>query len=202
MKKISTVRAIILTILIAIPLAVSAQSSMDARQGFSNLGGLVTAFNNSIVTALITLFATAAMAAFFFGIVQFIWGSRDGNATKAANGKNFMLWGMIALFVMFSVWGIVQYTQNIFGIQGQNTIVIPSIKIQPGGTVTPSSEGNGFPSGTPTTGDCAGKTDGTACADYRGVCKNYSCSVNPADKCALLSGGTYNSTTNTCEGGL
>lgn len=199
MKKISTIRAAVFTSFLAIPLVVSAA---DLTQGFSTLGGLVTAFNNSIVKALITLFATAAMAAFFFGIVQFIWGSRDGDITKAKNGKNFMLWGMIALFVMFSVWGIVLYTQNIFGIQGQNTIVIPSVQIQSGGTVTPSSGGDGFPSGAPTTGDCTGKTDGTTCLNYQGVCKNYSCSLDPADKCRLLSGGTYNTTTNTCEGGV
>ncbi len=114
------------------------------NNGFCTFSGIITTFTQTIVRSLATLFATAAMVAFFFGIVQFIWGSRDGDATKAKNGKNFMLWGLIALFVMFSVWGIINYAQRIFGINGQNTIIIPQIELGNGKTA-PNPSGQGLP---------------------------------------------------------
>ena len=131
--------------IVSIPTLVFAQDgATQINRGLGTFSGIITTFTQTIVRSLATLFATAAMVAFFFGIVQFIWGSRDGDATKAKNGKNFMLWGLIALFVMFSVWGIVNYAQRIFGIQGQNTIIIPQIELGNGKTA-PNPSGQGLP---------------------------------------------------------
>jgi len=99
-------------------LFVSAATGVDAvTGGFGTLGDVVNSFTNKVLSALATLFATAAMVAFFFGIVKYLIGIRDGVPAEIDKGKKFMLWGLIALFVMFSVWGIVQYAQNIFGIK-------------------------------------------------------------------------------------
>lgn len=119
-------RTLIITSIISVPLIVSAQG-INATQGLVTLGGLVNTFTNTIVKSVAYLLAALAMVAFFYGIVQFIWGSREGKADVMTNGKKFMLWGLVALFVMFSVWGIVRYFQNVFGVQG-NTITIPSIQ--------------------------------------------------------------------------
>ena len=132
---------------VSIPTLVFAQDGVtQITKGFGSFKTIIDTFTQTIVRSLATLFATAAMVAFFFGIVQFIWGSRDGDATKAKNGKNFMLWGLIALFVMFSVWGIVNYAQRIFGIQGQNTIIIPQIELGNGKAPT-NSGSQGLPTG-------------------------------------------------------
>ncbi|MFA6608748.1 MAG: hypothetical protein WCT07_02460 [Candidatus Paceibacterota bacterium] len=152
MKNIFTLRALIITSLITVPLIASAQG-LNAEGGLIKISDLVDTFTGTVVRSVGTLLATMAMVAFFYGIVQFIWGTREGKPDVMTKGKNFMLWGLIALFVMFSVWGIVQYVQNIFGIQGANVISIPSIQFRSsgglptGGSSLPSS---GFPTGVNT----------------------------------------------------
>lgn len=139
---------------IGIPLVVYAQTN------FSTLGTLIDNFKINVVQALGTLAVTSAVVAFFFGIVQFIWASREGKEQEVAKGKEFMLWGLIALFVMFSVWGIVKFAQSFFGPEMSSTnITVPSFRFN-GGT-TGSGVGNKLPAGSSCTnsnqcqsGDC------------------------------------------------
>lgn len=148
--------------IISIPTLVFAQdAAAQINKGFGTFGDIITRFTQTIVRSLATLFATAAMVAFFYGIVKYIWGIRDGDSTASTNGKNFMLWGLIALFVMFSVWGIINYAQGIFGIAGKNTIVIPQIEFGSGKkSVNPS--GQGLPTGaTPSGGESGGYRNGS-----------------------------------------
>jgi succinate dehydrogenase/fumarate reductase cytochrome b subunit len=132
MKKNRSVRAIILTSIVSMFSTIAFAAPTQITDGFKDIKTIVTSFTDNVVTSLATLFATAAMVAFFFGIVQFIWGTRNADPTKMKNGKSFMVWGLVALFVMFSVWGIIKYVQTIFRIQENNTIVIPQIILQGG----------------------------------------------------------------------
>jgi len=102
--------------------------------GVTTLAGVVTTINTTIVKALGTLFMSMAVIAFFWGIVQYIWGIREGKLDKIAAGNQFMVWGLIGLFVMFSVYGIINYAGSIFGIQPGGTITIPDIQIRGGGS--------------------------------------------------------------------
>jgi hypothetical protein len=94
------------------------QQGQQALQAFSTIGGLIRSFNANIVQGLGTLALSAAVVVFFFGIVEYIWGVRSGDAGKTKTGNTFMVWGLVGLFVMFSVWGIIYFAQSIFGIQG------------------------------------------------------------------------------------
>jgi FtsH-binding integral membrane protein len=64
-------------------------------------------------TYILPLFFSAAFLVFIFGIVKYIFkgDSPDGRAT----GSKFMIAGLIGLFVMFSVWGLVALLTNFFG---------------------------------------------------------------------------------------
>jgi uncharacterized membrane protein YidH (DUF202 family) len=62
-----------------------------------------------IVDFLTILIAGIALLVFFWGLVKFI---NTASAEGKAEGKNFMLWGVIALFVMVSVWGLVRFIQG------------------------------------------------------------------------------------------
>lgn len=174
MKKTPNLHSLLLLVVsfVSFPASVFAQSaSQQLITASGSIGDVVDAFTKNVVTALATLFATAAMAAFFFGLVQYIWGVREGVAKKIEDGNQFMIWGLVALFVMFSVWGIVLFGQKILGINGQNTIVIPSIQIG-GSASTPSpSSPSPLPTGVsptpspmPTSSDCRTLADGTSCA--------------------------------------
>ncbi len=65
---------------------------------------------NSVVPLLITV----AIAIFIWGVVQFI-GNAD-NEEKRQKGRDFMVWGIVSLFLIVSVWGIVHILTDTFGV--------------------------------------------------------------------------------------
>jgi len=52
--------------------------------------------------------AALALLTFFWGLVKFIT-KVGGDAKAAAEGKTFMVWSVIALFVMVSIWGMIYF---------------------------------------------------------------------------------------------
>lgn len=59
-----------------------------------------------IVTRLSMLFWTVAIIFFMWGVIKFIKNSED--SAEHEQGKQFMIWGVIALLVLVSVWGFVR----------------------------------------------------------------------------------------------
>jgi hypothetical protein len=74
---------------------------------FSDFKGLVTFVIAKFINPLLYIVAGLALLAFFWGLVKFI--SRAGDDKSHAEGKNLMVWGLIALFVMVSVYGILRF---------------------------------------------------------------------------------------------
>lgn len=66
-------------------------------------------FRLAITPFLKFLFALAAII-FIFGVVEFILNA--DNEDKRAQGKKHIVWGIIGLFIMFSVWGIIEIIMN------------------------------------------------------------------------------------------
>jgi len=63
------------------------------------------------------------------GVLYFIWGMaqfilNSGNEQGVTEGRSKMVWGIIAIFVMIAVWGLV-------------SLISKSLLIDTGGTVTP-----------------------------------------------------------------
>jgi hypothetical protein len=114
----------LIAILTSIPAFVSAAA------GDVTLQTLAATFTSTIVQSLMGLFIASASVAFFYGVFRYIWGIREGDEERVRVGNQFMLWGMIALFVMTSAWGIVAYVQGIFSINGSSAIVIPNSNIR------------------------------------------------------------------------
>ncbi len=79
---------------------------------FAQLGGLGNLLGEArmLVRGSIPLLVGIALLIFFWGLVKFIFA--QGSETAKADGKKVMLWGLIALFVMVSVWGIVRFMQD------------------------------------------------------------------------------------------
>jgi cobalamin biosynthesis protein CobD/CbiB len=61
-------------------------------------------FKTEIINPLILLMFGAAMIVFFWGVIQFIYNA--GNETKRSESKQHILWGLIGLFIMVAVYGI------------------------------------------------------------------------------------------------
>lgn len=60
--------------------------------------------------AVIPLLYTLAFLFFLIGVVRFFFsGSEEGRK----KGKGFMIWGLVALVVLFSVWGMVRVLLSV-----------------------------------------------------------------------------------------
>lgn len=85
----------------------------------------LTALNNlaigigTVVTTLIPIVMGLAVLVFFWGLVKYIANADDEGAKES--GKNLMIWGMVALFVMVALWGILGFVQTELGINGTIT---------------------------------------------------------------------------------
>lgn len=68
-----------------------------------------------LVNPIIGLLTSLALLLFFWGIVKYI--SHAGDETKAKEAKYTIVYGVIALTVLFSFWGIVYFfMDSIFSL--------------------------------------------------------------------------------------
>ncbi|MFA5778282.1 MAG: hypothetical protein WC870_02215 [Candidatus Paceibacterota bacterium] len=98
-----------------------ATCSLEGSPKFQDLLCYVTKIINDSVIPLIFALATVM---FVWGVVQFFILNADEEA-KRAQGKQFMIWGIVALAVMLSVWGLVGILGSTFGIDRS---VLPQVK--------------------------------------------------------------------------
>lgn len=69
-----------------------------------------------LVQSIIYIIIIAALLVFFWGIAKFIF-KIGGDEKAATEGRNFMAWGLIVLFVMFAVWGLIAFLGDQIGIK-------------------------------------------------------------------------------------
>jgi apolipoprotein N-acyltransferase len=70
--------------------------------------GLLVLINKfqQLIAAVIPLLIGLALLAFLYGVLMYLFGKQKDEA------KDFMIWGIIALFVMTSVWGLVSILRS------------------------------------------------------------------------------------------
>lgn len=88
------------------------------------LTDLVIDIGRAVDLAIPVAFALALLA-FFWGLAKYIFAA--GSEEAKEGGKRIMIWGIVALFVMASVWGIVEFMQNVFDIEDTDSIDVPSV---------------------------------------------------------------------------
>ncbi|MBU1558016.1 hypothetical protein KKC45_03580 [Patescibacteria group bacterium] len=98
-----------------IPAFVLASSAPENFQGL--IGRAV-----ELISLMVPLLISASVLLFIYGIARYIYyGDSD---TKREEGRNFMMWGIIALFVMVSIWPLVGIVrETIFGSSGDTVDV-------------------------------------------------------------------------------
>lgn len=80
--------------------------SLAFAQSLGNLTTLVTNLKG-LVNSILPLLLAVGVMYFFWGLVTFIRAA--GDPKKADEGKSIMIWGIVALFVMVSLWGILTW---------------------------------------------------------------------------------------------
>lgn len=108
--------AVISASTLALPLLASAATLNDTIKFFNN-----------ILNALIALFILAAILVFFWGLIKYLL--TVGDAKARSEGLQMMFYGVIAIFVMVSIWGIIALLQNTFGVSNGKAITPAGIEV-------------------------------------------------------------------------
>ncbi|MCA9351377.1 hypothetical protein KC929_01185 [Patescibacteria group bacterium] len=82
---------------------------------FGSILGTIANLINAIIPVLIAL----ALAYFIYGVFKFIMAS---DADKKKDARSIVIQGVIGLFVIVSVWGLVGVIQATFGIGTGGTL--------------------------------------------------------------------------------
>ena len=81
----------------------------------SNLMGKFVSY--IIDPAILVVFA-AGFFLFMFGLVQFLYKLNEGGDTK--EGTQHMIWGIVGMLIMISVYGLIALIDNSFGLDLRN----------------------------------------------------------------------------------
>lgn len=93
------------------------------KDGIKNLTDFINFFTCALMNTVVPLLVALAVVAFIYGIIQYFLYSDNEEKRKA--GKNYIIWGIIALFVMTSIWGLVAIFSGSF--LGNTNPVIPHL---------------------------------------------------------------------------
>jgi hypothetical protein len=118
-------------ILIGAVLAPSFAFAVDATPlstFVANMGG--------IVNQLIPIFSTIVVLAFFYGLIKYVLSAGDDEASKKA--KSYMIRGIIGMFVLGTIWGIVGFLQQTIGNKNAPTVVNVTLPSFTPGQVNPT----------------------------------------------------------------
>jgi hypothetical protein len=81
-----------------------------------------TVFISGLIRPLVPLLIGLGVVVFIYGVLILMF-SEGGE--KKEEGKQYMLWGIIGIFVMVSVWGLVNILIGTFGLDP----AVPKIEI-------------------------------------------------------------------------
>ena len=81
------------------------------------------------LNTLIGLFIALAVVVFFWGLIKWLWSMGPDDAQQ---GLKIMFWGVVALFVMVSIWGIIRLLQGSLEVDSGGLLKeeIPQAKIR------------------------------------------------------------------------
>lgn len=94
-----------------------------ASAQFENVDDLITSLQD-LVNGLLPLVSAIALLAFFWGLAKYVFQADDEEAKE--QGKRIMIGGIIALFLIAAVAGIVQFLEEAFGLDQYGDTIDPS----------------------------------------------------------------------------
>jgi hypothetical protein len=78
-----------------------------------------------ILDIIIPIILTLAVIYFFWGVAKYMMST--GDASKQEEARGVMIYGIIGLFVMVSVWGLVNIIGSTFGVDAGGSATIPGV---------------------------------------------------------------------------
>jgi len=102
----SFLRILLLVAVISLPVMVFGQAE--------DLDAAYVTIKNIISNIVIPLIIAIAGLYFMWGVVQYV--TAGDSEEKRDSGRSMMVYGIVALFVMISVWGLVNLLADTFGL--------------------------------------------------------------------------------------
>lgn len=90
-----------------------------------NLTDIINMFTN-IGLRIIPLFGAIAFLMFIWGVARFIRAA--GNEKELKDSKNLLIWGVIGMFILITVWGIIAFLRSEFGFGSE--FGVPQFRIK------------------------------------------------------------------------
>ena len=109
-------KSLLISATVLLPLGVNAQY-------LTNTGGILNTILGIVNQLLIPIAFSLALLYFFYGMAKYIWSV----GSEKEQGKQIMIWGVVALFVMSSIWGLVFFIRDELSIGSNTDILIPRV---------------------------------------------------------------------------
>ncbi len=85
---------------------------------------------NTFLNAMIGLFITLAIVVFFWGLIKYLVNAGE----QKSEGLQIMFYGVVAIFVMVSIWGIIRLLQTTFRVTSTDPVIPRGIPLNAGGS--------------------------------------------------------------------
>ena len=122
MKKIISIFSFLISSSLAIPVLAAAPTDFKAVVN--------DVFINGLLKPVVPLLIGLAVVVFIYGVLTTVLSEGD----KKEEGKQYMLWGIIGIFVMVSVWGLVAIVSGTFQLDNTRhsiQMTIPTVTVTP-----------------------------------------------------------------------
>lgn len=88
---------------------------------------------DTILSKVLNTLRTVVLIVFVLAVIVFGWGIvkliiAAGNPAEIAKAKSFIWWGVIGMFILASIAGIIVYLQDFLGVSSGGTIKFPTFK--------------------------------------------------------------------------
>mgnify|MGYP001611466838 CR=1 FL=1 len=86
----------------------------------------------TLFSAIVAVVNFAIPVIFALGLIVFLWGllkflRAAGDESAATDGKRLIVWGVIIMFVMTAVWGLVGLINQLTGISAGTVPTLPNV---------------------------------------------------------------------------
>lgn len=95
-------------------------------QNFGKVDTFFTEVQDLVTDILIPLVFAIAILVFFWGVIKFVILGAT-NEDKRAEGRQLMIYAVIAFFVMTALWGIVTLLGEVIGVDDGANVNLPNI---------------------------------------------------------------------------
>lgn len=84
----------------------------------TNIQKIIQTVSNDILWPLITLLIVLATVSFIFGAIKLLLSAKEPK--KIEEGRKFIIYGLLGLFTIVAMWGLVSVIKRTFDLSEKN----------------------------------------------------------------------------------